>query len=139
MALLGADKEAKNLSGAMPLHSAAYNRHVEAVKALAQMGADITARMGGFTPLQLCIHNGHHQVAQVLREHESSVRAKQAAARELAQQAALKDIAEKREAADRVAAEILEEEEREQAAQLKVRVAPPSPLIGLLTACSWVW
>jgi hypothetical protein len=82
---------------------------------------------------------GHHQAAQVLRELESAARAQQAAARELSQQAAEQDIAEKREAADRVAAEILEEEEREQAAQLKVRVAPPSPLIGLLTACSWVW
>ena len=39
--------------------------------------------------------------------------------------------AEKREAADRVAAELLEEEEREEAAQSKVRVAPPSPHIEL--------
>jgi hypothetical protein len=40
-------------------------------------------------------------------------------------------MAEKREAADRVAAELLEEEEREEAAQSKVRVAPPSPHIEL--------
>jgi hypothetical protein len=43
----------------------------------------------------------------------------------------------KREAADRVAAELLEEEERDKAAaaQTKVRVAPPSPHIGF-TVCS---
>jgi hypothetical protein len=106
---------------------------VEAVTVLAQMGADIAARMdGGLTPLQLSIQHGHHQAAQVLRELDGAARAQQAAARELAQQAAQQDIAEKREAADRVAAEILEEEEREEAAaQLKVRVTPPSPHIGL--------
>jgi hypothetical protein len=53
------------------------------------------------------------------------------AARERAQQAARQDIAEK-SAADRVAAEVLEEEERDEAAaQTKVRVAPPSSHIGL--------
>jgi hypothetical protein len=77
-------------------------------------------------------------VAQVLRELESTARAQQAAAKERAQQAAEQVIAEKREAADRVAAEILEEEEREQAAQTKVRLAPPSPHIGLHSVCSWV-
>jgi hypothetical protein len=89
------------------------------------------------TPLQASVRMGHHQVAQVLRELERTARAQQAAARELAQQAAQQDIAEKREAADRVAAELLEEEERDEAAaaQTKVRVAPPSPHIGL-TACS---
>ena len=105
-------------------------RRVEAVTVLAQLGADIAARTGaGETTLQASIRNGHHQVAQVLRELEreleSAARAQQAAARERAQQAAQQDIAEKREAADRVAAEILAEEEREQAAQTKVRVAPP--------------
>jgi hypothetical protein len=56
----------------------------------------------------------------VLRDLETTARA---------QQAARQDITEKREAADRVAAEIMEEEEREQAAQTKVRLAPPSPHI----------
>jgi hypothetical protein len=47
------------------------------------MGADIAARMnGGLTPLQLSIRHGHHQVAQVLRELESTARAQQAAARD---------------------------------------------------------
>jgi hypothetical protein len=62
----------------------------------------------------------------VLRELESTARAQQAAA-----QHAEQDMSEKREAADRVAAELMEEEEREEAAQTKVRVAPPSPNIGL--------
>jgi hypothetical protein len=107
-------------------------RHVESIKALAQLGADIAARMvTGETPLQVCIRSGHHQAARVLRELESTARAHQAAAKERAQQAAEQDFAEKREAADRVAAELLEEEEREQAAQTKVRVAPSSPHIGL--------
>ena len=99
---------------------------------LAQLGADIAARMvTGETPLQVSIRSGHHQAARVLRELESTARAHQAAAKERAKQAAEQDFAEKREAADRVAAELLEEEEREQAAQTKVRVAPPSPYIGL--------
>jgi sRNA-binding protein len=81
-------------------------------------------------------------VAQVLRELEreleSTARAQQAAAKERAQQAARQDMAEKREAADRVAAEIMEEEEREQAAQTKVRLDPLSPHIGLHSVCSRV-
>jgi hypothetical protein len=86
-------------------------------------------------PLQLSLRMGQHQAAQVLSELESTARAQQAAASERAQQAARQDIAEKREAADRVAAEILAEEEREQAAQTKVRLAPPSPHIGHHSVC----
>ena len=105
---------------------------MEAIKLLAQLGADIAVRaVNGETPLQASIREGHHQAAQVLRELESTARAQQAAAKERAQQAAEQDMAEKREAADRVAAELLEEEEREEAAKTKVRVAPPSPHIGL--------
>jgi ankyrin repeat protein len=129
---LGVDKDAKGALGVTALHQAAFMGHAEAVKVLAQLGADNAARMDtGESPLQMSIREGHHQVAQVLRELESAARAQQAAARERAQQAAQQDIAEKREAADRVAAEILEEEEREQAAQTKVRLAPPSRHIGL--------
>jgi hypothetical protein len=128
---MGVDKDAKSVGGATPLHVAALNGHVEAVTVLAQLGADIAARTdGGDTPLQGSVRLGHHQVAQVLREFESTARAQQAAASERAQQAA-QDIGEKREAADRVAAEILAEEEREEAAQTKVHLAPPSLHIGL--------
>jgi hypothetical protein len=122
----GADKDAKNAGGVTPLHDAAGKGYVEAITVLAQLGADISARMvNGETPLQTSIRLGHHQAAQVLRELESTARAQQAAAKERAQQAAEQDFAEKREAADRVAAELLEEEEREEAAKTKVRVAPP--------------
>jgi hypothetical protein len=136
---MGADKDAKKVGGVTPIHCAASNGHVESITVLAQMGVDIAARtVGGETPLQMSIRKGHHQVAQVLRELEreleSTARAQQAAASERAQQAARQAIAEKREAADRVAAEILAEEEREQAAQTKVRLAPPSPHIGLHSA-----
>jgi hypothetical protein len=93
------------------------------------------------------------------REFESTERARQAAARERAQmkedrqraeQAVARQRAQQaaeraqrappktREAADRVAAEIMEEEEREQAAQTKVRLAPPSLHIWLHSVCSWV-
>jgi hypothetical protein len=139
LVLRGVDKEAKGANGVRPLHMAAFEGKVEAMTALAQLGADIAARTdGGETPLELSIRHGHHQVAQVLRELESTARAQQAAAKERAQQAAEQDIAEKREAADRVAAGIPEEEEREEAAQTKVRLAPPSLHIGLHSVCSWV-
>jgi hypothetical protein len=142
--------------GGTPLHFAAQCGHVETVNALVEAGADVHAHDAeGRRPLhwaeeghveamsllgvdtaaphlQMSIHAGHHQVAQLLRELEPTARARQAAAKERAKQAAEQDIAEKREAADRVAAEILEEEEREEAAkaQSKVRLAPPSPTLG---------
>jgi vacuolar-type H+-ATPase subunit H len=112
-----------------PLHAAAIKEHV-AVTVLAQLGADIAARMdNGETPLQASVRRGHHQVSQVLRELESAARAQHATAKERAQQAAEQVIAEKREAADRVAAEIMDEEEHEEAAKTKVRVTPPFPRV----------
>jgi hypothetical protein len=60
------------------------------------------------------------QVAEVLRSLERTARKQQAAA-----------TAKASKAAERMAAELIEEEEREQAALAKVRVAPPSPHIGL--------
>jgi hypothetical protein len=120
---------------------------VEALKALAKLGLDIGARTPkGATPLQASIHYGHHEAAQVLRELERTARAQKAAARERAQQAAAKeraqeaarqDAVEKREAADRVAAEIMEEEEREEAA--KVRLSSTlAPHRAPQRECSWV-
>jgi hypothetical protein len=59
---------------------------------------------------------GHHQAAQVLRELERAARARKAAAnKERTQQAARQDTPEAREAAERMAAHLIEEEEREQA------------------------
>ena len=60
------------------------------------------------------------QVAEVLRSLERTARKQQAAA-----------TAKASKAAERMAAKLIEEEEREQAALAKVRVAPPSPHIGL--------
>jgi hypothetical protein len=122
------------------------------VRALAELGADIGARTkDGETPLQLSIHFGHHQAAQVLREleqreRERSVRAKKEAATKkaaakkeaatkeaAAKEAATKEAAAKKaaatikptqqaiEQAERMAALVIEEEEREEAAQRKVR------------------
>ena len=52
---------------------------------MVQLGADIAARTDdGETPLKTSIRTGHHQVAQVLRELESTARTQQAAARERA-------------------------------------------------------
>jgi hypothetical protein len=64
---------------------------------------------------------GQHQAAQVLRELERSARTKKEAA---AKEAAAKKAAPTQEAidqAERMGALVLEEEEREQAAQRKVR------------------
>jgi ankyrin repeat protein len=111
---LGADKNAHTAGGMTPLHMAAVEGHVETVKVLAQLGAELGVQtVNGETALQGSVHFGHHHVAQVLRELE------------------LTSLARKAEAAERMAAEIIEEEEREQAALSKVRVAPPSPHIGL--------
>jgi hypothetical protein len=80
----------------------------------------------GETPLQLSVRLGHHQAAQVLRELESTARArKEAETSERAQHAA--------EQADRNAAELIEEEEREQAAKAlsKVRGVELAPVRGV--------
>jgi hypothetical protein len=75
----------------------------------------------------------------VLRELEYAARTQKAAAsRERARQPARQDTPETRE---RMGAQLIEQEEREQAAQAKVRVAPSS--IGLHSvqlgqALSWV-
>ena len=98
MVELGADKEASTANGARPLHSAAFEGHVETASPLAELGADVNSQDddgdtplhmaaieghvsavktlvelgadigGGETPLQVSIRRGHHQVAQVLRE-----------------------------------------------------------------------
>jgi ankyrin repeat protein len=85
-------------------------RHVEVVTTLVELGADIGALNGrGETPLQVSIRGGHHQVARVLRELERSARTKkEAAAKESTKQAI--------DQAERNAAELIEEEEREEAA-----------------------
>ena len=115
---LGADKDAKDATGGRPLHYAACAGHVEAIKLLAQLGAEVDPHRcdDGATPLQLSVHHGQHQAAQLLRELERTARTRKAAATsERVQQAARQDTVEASEAADRMAAELIEEEEREQA------------------------
>ncbi len=92
---------------------------------LGGLGAGIGALTdSGETPLQLSIRYGHHHVAGVLRELERSARTKKEAA---AKEAAAKKAEAKKptqqaiEQAERIGAELIEEEERDQAAQRKVR------------------
>jgi hypothetical protein len=88
----------------------------------------------GETPHQLSVRCGHHQAAQVLRELERTARTQKAAATSERTQRAT-------EQANRNAAELIEEEEREQAecrlkaqqaaAQKEVRGAELSPVCGV--------
>jgi ankyrin repeat protein len=111
---LGADNEASAANGFTPLHSAAGHGHVEVVTTLVELGADIGALTDdGETPLQISIDCGHHHVARVLRALERSARTKKEAA-------AKKPTQEAIDHAERMAALVLEEEDREQA-QKKVR------------------
>jgi uncharacterized protein (DUF58 family) len=81
----------------------------EVVTALVELGADIGALMDGGEMVQVSIRGGHHQVARMLRELERSARTKkEAAAKESTKQAI--------DQAERNAAELIEEEEREEAA-----------------------
>jgi ankyrin repeat protein len=133
LVLLGANIEAKFVGGATALHLAAMNGHAEAASALVQLGAVSVRAANGDTPLATSVRFGHHQVAQVLRKLEHAARTQKAAAtRERAQQAARQDTPETREAAERMAAALIEEEEREQAAgsQKKVRGARISSTFG---------
>jgi ankyrin repeat protein len=121
---LDADKDAKDANGATALHLAAAEGQMEAIKALVQLGAQVDAQdVNGETPLQLSIGRGHHQAAQVLRELERTART---------QQAARQDTTKALEVAEGMAAQLIEKEEREEAAaaQIKVRGAPLSPTFG---------
>ena len=96
------------------------------VTTLVELGADIGAlTLGGETPLQLSIRFGHHPVARVLRELERSARTKKEAAAKMAAEAAeaaAKEATQQAiDQAERMAALVIEEEERDQAAQRKVR------------------
>jgi hypothetical protein len=127
LAELGVNKETKAAGEATPLPVAAGGGHIEAIKLMVQLGAQLDAQTANReTALQLSVRHGHHQAAQALRQLErAALTQKVAVTSERAQQAA--------EQLDRNAAALIEEEEREQAAkaQSKVRVAPPSPHIGL--------
>jgi hypothetical protein len=74
------------MAGTTALHFAVVQGHGEAVRALAECGANITARfsasLSGVTPLQYCVRAGKHQMAMVLRQLERA-RTQKAAATEV--------------------------------------------------------
>jgi sRNA-binding protein len=115
---------------------------VEAIQVLVvELGAQIDAQTAcGETPLQASIRYGHHQAAQLLRQLEFQLERtrKAAAARERAQQAARRDTPQARKKAERMAAQLIAEEEREQAAkaQSKVRGVELAPVCGVSDAVS---
>jgi hypothetical protein len=114
----GADKEAADADGCTPLHVAACEGHVAVVTALVTLGADIGALTdGGETPLQVSIRCGHHHVARVLR----GAMALERSARIKKEAEAKKPTQEAIDQAERNAAQLIEEEERDIAAQRKVR------------------
>ena len=118
---LGADKEASRADGAdgfTPLHEAAGHGHVEVVTTLVELGADIGALNDkGETPLQVSIFFGHRHVARVLR----GAMALERSARTKKEAEAKKPTQEAIDQAERNAAALIEEEERDIAAQRKVR------------------
>jgi ankyrin repeat protein len=65
----GADVNAKNNLGGTPLHEAAASGCKEIVELLVTKGADVNANIGGWTPLQLAVDEGHTEIAGLLREH----------------------------------------------------------------------
>jgi hypothetical protein len=144
---LGANKDAKDVNGQTPMHLAEAGGHYGAAE-LSDVNApsvlaDMYPLMGPVDEIlvkfwwllllfalykYVCkrLAVSKPLAASARRELKTPhARAQQAAARERAHQAVRQDIAQKREAADRVAAELLEEEERKQAAQTKVWLAPP--------------
>ena len=129
---LGVNKDAKGDGGETPLHFAAFYGHVEAIKLLVEMGVQADVQdVHRETALHVTIRAGHHQAAQLLRQLERAVRTqKEAETSERAQQAA--------EQADRNAAALIEEEEREEAAkvQSKVRGVELAPVRGVSDAVS---
>lgn len=115
-------------TGSRPLHWAAEENHVATVRALLELGADPEATLvDGRTALQLCrTEDGPMQ--RLLREHrlEAARRRRDLRARAPTPAASSsRDLRstfeEERQRADRVAAELIAEEEREQELKKKVR------------------
>jgi hypothetical protein len=110
---VGAEAGASAADGSRPCISA-LQRHVRA-----NVGA---LTLSGDTPLQLSIRYGHRHVERVLRELERSYKKEAAAKEDAANEAvARKNTQQAIEQVERMPALLIEEEEREEAAQRKVR------------------
>ena len=73
----GADVNAKDDNGWIPLHFAVYYGHKEIVELLIAKGAEVNAKdKNGWTPLHLAAENGRKQVAELLIANGADVYAK---------------------------------------------------------------
>ena len=72
----GADINAKDIvGGGTPLHYASLNGYINIVRFLIDKGADITCQgKDGVTALSLAEHEGHKDVADLLRKHMKEIR-----------------------------------------------------------------
>jgi hypothetical protein len=114
---------ARQPTGSRPLHWAAEENHVETVRALLELGADVEAVLvDGRTALQLCTSGG--PVHALLREHRLEATRKRRDLRNRATPSiSSRDLASATEDANRMAALLIAEEEEELAAQKK-KVCP---------------
>src|SRR5206468_256181 len=66
----GADVNAADAAGWRPLHLAAANNNLDAIKALVAQGADVAAGNGeGLTPLTIAQEKSHREAAALLRRY----------------------------------------------------------------------
>jgi ankyrin repeat protein len=64
--------------GYSPLHGAAWQGHVEVVRALLDFGAPVNAQDGeGYTPLHKAAWRGHEQIARLLLAHKADTSIKE--------------------------------------------------------------
>lgn len=72
MVVNGADPNAQQADGILPLHAAAATGNVEALRVLIYDGADAEAKTtDGRTPLQIALDRGQRAAADLLRDHRS--------------------------------------------------------------------
>ncbi|CCX04300.1 Similar to Ankyrin repeat and SOCS box protein 8; acc. no. Q4R544 [Pyronema omphalodes CBS 100304] len=64
----GADINAWSHNDNTPLHCAAYEENVEAVRVLLEVGADINPGCKRETPLMMAIRRGYTEIEQILRD-----------------------------------------------------------------------